>query len=451
MLLALWLLAGFSALVPARWNSSDPRSLDLLAGGPVNCILVEPPHWNPALLAAAKRRGIAAFGVLHPDKDAPAAAVRALALKLDGLALEGDGDWTAVRAAVSKARMTLVELPDRGRMRLDGADRITGAWQGLWPGVEIEHPGGEKTSGPTSTPWIDTNTGFLRFVRASTDAAIWVGERPPRGVVFPARRYCLAVADAAIAGARWIVALDADLERRIHASDRAGRAAWRQIEAYLRYFENPRWRDYRPFSEMAVVQDRASGGLLSGSILDMLSALHKAARAEPADRVGADSLRGTRVVLDVTGGAVNPEGKKNLDAFVRAGGVLVSPPPGWRFPEIAEGQAMPTRAQMDRIQPVWEAAYDATVGRNFGVRTFNTASVLFHLLAAPGGGSLLIHLLNYADYAAEDITVQALGEWRRARLYTPEGAVRELPVYPVKDGTGVDVDRIEVLATLRLD
>jgi hypothetical protein len=47
--------------------------------------------------------------------------------------------------------------------------------------------------------------------------------------------------------------------------------------------------------------------------------------------------------------------------------------------------------------------------------------------------------------------VQALGPWRRARLYSPDGRVRELPVYTVSDGTGVDIDRIDVAATLRLD
>ena len=64
--------------------------------------------------------------------------------------------------------------------------------------------------------------------------------------------------------------------------------------------------------------------------------------------------------------------------------------------------------------------------------------------------------MNYADYAAEDVTVQALGRWRRARLYSPESQTRELPVYPITDGTGregtgVDIDRIRVVATLRLD
>ena len=70
---------------------------------------------------------------------------------------------------------------------------------------------------------------------------------------------------------------------------------------------------------------------------------------------------------------------------------------------------------------------------------------------APDGKSFLIHLLNYADLPAEDVTVYVLGNWRRARLYRPEGAVMELPVYAVKEGTGVDISKISVLATLRLD
>jgi hypothetical protein len=38
--------------------------------------------------------------------------------------------------------------------------------------------------------------------------------------------------------------------------------------------------------------------------------------------------------------------------------------------------------------------------------------------------------------------VEALGKWRRAR---------RLPVYPITGGTGIDIDRICVAVTLRLD
>lgn len=140
-----------------------------------------------------------------------------------------------------------------------------------------------------------------------------------------------------------------------------------------------------------------------------------------------------------------------MERFARAGGTVVNPPANWRFPTVSPQQISTDRRQLERIQPIWEATYDATVRKNFGVRTFNTASVLFHLLAAPGGGSLLVHLLNYADYPAEDVTVQVLGKWRRARLYSPDAETRELPVYAVSDGTGIDVDRIRAAATLRLD
>jgi hypothetical protein len=98
-----------------------------------------------------------------------------------------------------------------------------------------------------------------------------------------------------------------------------GRAAWKQIETYVRYFGNPQWREYRPFSELAVVQDRSSGGLLSGGILDMLSVLHKSAQLVPATRLSAGSLKSARMVLDVVGETLEPKEKKDLDAFVRSG------------------------------------------------------------------------------------------------------------------------------------
>jgi hypothetical protein len=49
------------------------------------------------------------------------------------------------------------------------------------------------------------------------------------------------------------------------------------------------------------------------------------------------------------------------------------------------------------------------------------------------------------------VTVQVLGEWKRARLYRPGMKTEELTGYPIKDGTGIDIDRIDVAATLRLD
>jgi hypothetical protein len=147
----------------------------------VKCILVEHRNRTPALLHTARQKHIATLGVIHPGIRSVEQARDGARLKLDGVGLEGEYDPTALQSLrAATAGLTVVELASRGRMRLDGGGPITGAWQGLWPGIQIEHGGGAATAGPTSTPWINTNTGFLRFARAATDSAICVGKRPPK-------------------------------------------------------------------------------------------------------------------------------------------------------------------------------------------------------------------------------------------------------------------------------
>jgi hypothetical protein len=111
----------------------------------------------------------------------------------------------------------------------------------------------------------------------------------------------------------------------------------------------------------------------------------------------------------------------------------------------------PSRRQLEQMEPMWEVAYRATARKNFGVRLFNVASTVAALLADKDEKSLLIHLLNFTDFAGEAITIHALGEWKRARLYSPEAALKDLEVYATPDGTGIDVERIPVFATIRLD
>ena len=48
----------------------------------------------------------------------------------------------------------------------------------------------------------------------------------------------------------------------------------------------------------------------------------------------------------------------------------------------------------------------------------------------------------------ESITAHVLGSYTHARLYAPGTEPRELPVYKVEEGTGVDIDKIDTLATV---
>jgi len=83
-----------------------------------------------------------------------------------------------------------------------------GTWQSVWPGIEIEHGG--TVARPTGSPWVHTNTGFLRFLRAVTNAVVWIVVSPPPQTVYPVERYLQAMGDAELAGARWIIDLDDD-------------------------------------------------------------------------------------------------------------------------------------------------------------------------------------------------------------------------------------------------
>src|ERR1035438_4682190 len=56
-----------SAWVPVRWPWADARSLELLTGTPVNCLLLQSPA--PALVAAAQARGVVALAVVARSEE----------------------------------------------------------------------------------------------------------------------------------------------------------------------------------------------------------------------------------------------------------------------------------------------------------------------------------------------------------------------------------------------
>ena len=69
MLAFLLLAASAPELVPVRWFSADPKSLDLLKGTVANCVLVERAQWAAPFNADAAKRNIATFAVIRPAAD----------------------------------------------------------------------------------------------------------------------------------------------------------------------------------------------------------------------------------------------------------------------------------------------------------------------------------------------------------------------------------------------
>jgi len=401
-------VVAMAELWPMRWPASaPPEALDLLKGTPVNCILVEDP--SPALAAAASQRGLKL-------------------LKVQGEQLLGPGGMD-------------VHLTTRRAIHWESKDPVIGTSEGVWPGIEIEH-GGKTMTGPTSAPWVFTNSGFLRYARASTDADFWIAVRPPPGNLWRPERYIQAIADAAICGAKWIIALDDHFQDRLIRHDAGALKDWAAITQALSFYkDHMEAKTWREWSQFGVIQDPATGALLTGSLLDMLESQRTSIRSIPSAKLGPDALAGIKIVLNVSGAAIP----------ANAGVQVLEPPPGWHFPVVPESDFMMGRKQLDEMQPLWEMTYKATLRKNFGVRTFNTSGVMSSAVAAPDTGTLIVHLVNYTDFPADNLTVHALGEWKRAELLEPGGKVRQLELYPVSGGSGVDIESLASVGIVRFE
>ncbi len=436
--------------VPARWQWTDVKSLDLLADSPVNCLLLK--SYPADFIEASSGRGLVTLAVISPGGDTVALARKALESKVTGIVLEGDfpeGAAASVREAVGGA--PVIELTARNRMPLGSTAPIIGTYQGLWPGLSVLDDGAKK-AGPSGSAWIDTNTGFIRAVRAWGNSALWIANEPPKATVVTGERYLQVIADAAISGARWVLSLDSDYSGRLMKRDSAALRDWKQMGTLLRYFEqHPEWRRMQEYGQLAIVQDPAKGGLLSGGILDMIAVKHTPVRPIPRQHLSAEALNGTTMAVDVDADSLTPEQKEILRNFARHGGTLLTGPPGWKDQAPNGDRITLDKQELDRLNDIWHDVNSMVGRKNLGVRLFNVSSMLSNVLSTADGKSEVVHLVNYSDYPVENVTVHFLGDYKRATLTTPEGVEKKLDIYQAEEGWGVDLDKVAVCATIRLE
>jgi hypothetical protein len=446
-----WCAPAPQAWVPMRWPWQDARSLELLAGTPINCLLLE--SYSPELVTAAEKRGLVTLARMAPGGDTAAAARAALARGVSGIVLEGSFAEATVRAVRAEAgSRPVIEITARNRMALGSAAPVLGTWQGVWPGIPADDHGGSRMAGPTGSVWIDTNTGFIRAVRAWGDAAVWLANTPPAGEVVTTERYLQAIADAAISGGRWVVALDRGFAGRLAAGEKSARQSWQRMGALLDYFErHPEWRAMHEAGKLALVQDPAKGGLLSGGILDMIAVKHTPVTPVPPQRLTPNALAGTTVAVDVDAGALTAPEEAVLRDFAHSGGTVLTSPSGWKDERPPGDSITLSKGELERFNDIWRNVNSLVGRQNLGVRLFNVSTMLSNVLASADGKTEIVHLVNYSDYPVENITVQFLGGYRRATLLTPDGAQKTLEVYATEEGSGVDIDKVAVCATLKLE
>ena len=451
------LASGPANWIPVRWTSTDPKTLTLLEGTRINCLLLA---WDAksslalsGFASAAARKNIAPVAVLRPGADAVAQAKGALTAKMQGIVLEGEfpeGSAAAVRGVAGGA--PVIEISLRSRMKLGSPEPVIGTYQGVWAGIQVVE-GHTAKAGPSGSAWIDTNTGFLRAVRAWGGGEIWLANLPPEKTVIPVTRYLQMIGDAQMVGARWVVALDADFSTRVYRGDAKAVADWGRIAELLGYYEDHRdWRALRQGGKLALVQATSEGGLLSGGILDMIAVKHTPVKAVPPAKLTAEALQGASMAVNVDEDALNAQQKGILKAFARSGGTVLTGPAGWQNSAPRDKTKITLDDnELKRIDDMWHDVQSMIGRRNLGVRLFNVSSMLSNLLSTEDGKQVYVQLVNFSDYPVDSVTMHVLGNFTKATLFTPDGKSKQLEVYKNDEGTGVDIDSVGVAATVRLE
>jgi hypothetical protein len=433
--------------VPMRWPSGDAATLEILKDSPVNALLLERAHWNAALLERAQKQSVATFAVIRPGPDAAAAAQQAEKLPFTGIAW--DGDFGGTLPAASKMA---IHLGLRSQMKFNSPEPITGTHQGVWPGVRAQEEGKAHTAA-SGAAWIDTNAGFLRYARAATGATIWIAHVPPAKTAFPVERYLQAIGDAAMCGARWVLAFDDSFNQKLMAKDGGTLRKWNRVSQLLRFYEShPEWRASRAYGKLALVQSPESGALISGGVLDMIAVKHTPVRPVPATQMEDAALKDALMAVNVDPESLSPAQKEALRNFTRGGGTLLNGPPGWKFPALQPGQITLNEKELEKIDQIWKEMNSMTGRRNLGARLFNVSTMLSSLMASPDQKTLYLHLVNYADYPVEDIAVHLLGQYKKVTLLRPEAKdAKSLELYPIDEGMGLDVAQIGSVGVLVLE
>jgi hypothetical protein len=432
----------------AGWYS--PSTLELLEGTPVNCLLVTfSAAGDPAIeqqqhsllrdyASAAKARGISILGIVHPGRDAASVAAGASRVRLDGLVLEaGFPDASSfarklresLQAGGNPVPVVAIEKePFEARKTTAAVAAVTG----VRPGARDLADMGVR-SGPSAEPWIESNIWLVRSLRAADPSKpVWIHQEADAG---SPGDYLRCVADAAMAGGRWIVSLDDKLRAGMYRKSPESLAAWRSMAGYMTFAGTHRdWEAFAPYGLVAVIID-ASGANpeFADEYLNLVARRHIPYRILFRSAMTEKVLSGFQVVLAADVSRPTDAERIVLRNFAEQGGVLITGPSWGGAPKDEEYAGVPAgkgRVIVYKDDPpdpetVARDMVDLLEPESMGLTLFNVPSVLAYVSSSPDGR--LVQLLNYATMPFPGkVTVRIKGTFKRARLLTPEGQPSEL-------------------------
>jgi len=391
-------------LLPFRWPSewTDPALLELIAGSPINCVLLEAPDADGAVAVAARKAGVA---VLH---------------------------WKSLSATPLAEVKWDTPAPQRV---------ITGL---VWPRIKMSAAGrsNDVQAGPTGAPWIDSNAWVAHLARVrGRGAPLWLSFEPDKDAPKPdTTAYNIAIADSAAAGARWIVTLDPQLRRGLAASNGDAAKTWRTLLAMLGFFEQHRkWSEWEPWGALGILS--AFSGeyeFLGQEVLNL--AARRNLHYRVLDRLVAPGTlpEALRAILYVDAVAPTPEWKAALDGFARRGGLLIVPRalaaqfpggipspsalPGYSTRALGRGEVAVAARDWDDPYFLAQDAHSLVSRSRDPVRLFNAGSLWEHYSESADTKAAVLQLVGFSNRPYDSVSIATARPWRTASLYVPGGA-----------------------------
>ncbi len=424
---------------------TEPAALDLVAGTPVTGLVVPWAEGRSAdeeqqralapLVAAARRRGLSVVGWVSDAADLRRAVGAARASGL---------------AAVATASLDAAPGFDVLRFRKRGfgaalPSDFVGDLDAVWPGMRTMNPtsasDADAVSGPTGTPWLDSNGWYVRLARAlARPRTLWLAFEPPDiGQPQAATSYLQAIADTEAHGARWLVSLDPHLRVGLLDGRASARETWSAVARALGFFrKHSAWASYVPVGQLGVVSDyKGANELLSFEVLNLLGRQGSLYRILEKGAAARATFDGLDAILYVDEAPPAADLIRRLYAFSEGGGTLVTPP-GWEARGVPEddpsrpryrnfrhgrGRLAVARRDVDDPQVLAEDAQLLMSHRLDRLRVYNVGAGLHHYATSGDGRSGVLHTLTFpTPYPKMPVTMWFRRPWTAARLWTADAA-----------------------------
>jgi hypothetical protein len=325
--------------------------------------------------------------------------------------------------------------------------------EGLWPGIRTSRFGAADTtgSGPTGEPWINTNTWLIRLAAARNPGkALWC-RTSAGGAGISAQPYVLSIADAALAGGRWVIALEDELAAGIANADPACLEVWRRIAAASRFFaDNRSWSGYTPEAALGVFSTFSHSS--EQEVLNLIARSGQQYRVLLRGAASPD-LAGLRAVLFPDKEPPSAPDRATLRAFVSEGGLLIAGPE-WgtvsgaarqprdhpRFSLYTLGKGTVAVAKNPLADP-YLLANDCTIlmSHRFDLLRFWNGGALQACRSSMDANSL-VQVLFYATQPPVDSSLWVAGNFSEARLRTFDAPdPRSLKIESRRDGIEIQL------------